>query len=163
MRRIFRSFVNAGIAFITCITYLSQSCFCNHCFRYSINTWWECSIDPFKVCCSFICRYFILICYMITYHASYKILICNAIYGLINFSTNASAISDDVLILEWPAFGYQERSYDIHCYFIEGGTRRIPYHRLSTIDCQLRTSFINWQFRHFCVYYCIFNFIADQK
>jgi len=35
-------------ASIACITYLSQSCFCDPCLRYSINVWWERSINLFN-------------------------------------------------------------------------------------------------------------------
>jgi len=101
-----------------------------------------------------------------------------AVYGLINFSTSASAISNDVACSSGTATEYlvsriwimsiflyisisrRQRSHDIHWVLIERGTCCIREdYRLSSFY----TNFSNWQIRHSCINFCISIFIPQIK
>jgi len=168
--------------FITCITYLFQSCFCDFWFKYFINMWWECSIDLLiyltEVDMPLFYRYFIFMCYMI-YHVVYEIrtFICNPSFRrrLINFSTSASAISNDVACLSGTAAEYLvNKSCIVSIYegplSIVASNFTISINILSNAaylwdqysQVFTRTNFFNWQFRYSCTYF-VFIFSCLTK
>jgi len=101
-----------------------------------------------------------------------------AVYGLINFSTSASAISADVACLSGTAIeNLISKSFIVSIYecplsVVESAltdtllTRYLYYSLyLWELGCRIfmRTSFFNWQFRHSCIYFCISNFIPEPE
>jgi len=158
------------------------------CFRYSLKIWWEHSIGTLSFDWGWYAMvlYIDILCYCAIWCITLlmKLGLWSVIYAfkteyeLINFSTSISAISDEIVVC-WVApllnirkqilyreyyvqcmfvFGCQERSHDIHWYLIKCDTRRIHENY-----CRVFTRFFNWQFRHYYIYFCIFNFIPDQK
>jgi len=171
--------------FIACVNV--QSCFRDHCFRYSINMWCECSIDPLDWG-RYAVIFYLEILYLwaiwrITLFIKFEpwsvIQAFGAIYGLINSFTSAYeryfrrrcllqwyrhwTFSQQILCREFvcvSAVGRRQRSHDIHWDFIERGIWRVheKHCRIFT-----RTNFFNWQFRYSCIKFCISVFITDQK
>jgi hypothetical protein len=106
-------------------------------------------------------------------------LVFGAVYVLINFSTSASAISNDVACLSGTATEYLvSRSYIVSIYEISlsvvwsGPTISMdalsnaePVVPVMTMGCRVfkRTNFFNWQSRHSCIYLCISDFLPEQK
>jgi len=81
-------------AFIAYITYLSQSCFPNHYFKYSVNTLWERSIDLLD------CDLYAVVLYMVLYilHAIWRIIV----YEIRALVRNAGLMCSIMNIYECP-------------------------------------------------------------